>query len=78
MYKWRFISVGLVYWSDNSETGFYMNQYYTREEVIINLYRVPFLGGRTHTSSALKLLRESVFTRNRGDREGVSNKFDKN
>ncbi len=64
-------AAGLVYWSDGAEVGFYLNQFTSREEVIINLYRTPFLGGRTHTSSALTLLRETVFTSSRGDRDTV-------
>ncbi len=63
---------GLVYWSDRAEVGFYLNQFNSREEVIINLYKTPFLGGRTHTSSALTLLREDVFINSRGDRDLVS------
>ena len=66
------IHTGLVYWSDGAQVGFYLNQYFTREEVIINLWRTPFLGGRTHTSSALTLLRNSMFVNNRGDRDLVS------
>ena len=35
--------------------------------------RIPFLGGRTYTTSALRMLRQAVFVPSGGDRETVPN-----
>jgi len=53
--------VGLIYWSDEAYVGLYLNQYTNQQDVIAAIQRVPYIGGRTDTAAALRLLRQVVY-----------------
>lgn len=65
--------VGMGYWSDNAHVNFYLDDYYTRENIIEAVMRTPFLGQKTHTSAALEMLYNTMFTRENGDRDDADN-----
>jgi collagen type VI alpha len=65
--------VGLVYWSDEAFVGFNLTAYSTRQDVIQAVQGTPYVGGRTNTASALRLLRRSMFTTANGDRPNARN-----
>lgn len=51
--------VGLVYWSDYATLQFTKLDYnQVKQDVIQAISLVPFVGNRTHTSDALRMLRE--------------------
>jgi collagen type VI alpha len=65
--------VGLLYWSDDAQIGFHLNQYSTRQDVIQAIRKIPYLGNRTNTAAALRTLRREMFTLEHGDRPGARN-----
>ena len=65
--------VGLVKWSDTSKVEFHLNRYVDKQDVIQHVRHVMFVGGRTHTSSALRTIKDEMFTSRNGDRGSVQN-----
>jgi len=66
--------VGLVYWSNDAFVAFKLNDYgQVKQDVVEAIRRVPYLGNRTHTAAALRLLYDTVFQRQNGDRDDVPN-----
>ncbi len=65
--------VGAIKWSDNAEMQFQLNKYSAKQDVVQALRHISFMGGRTHTSSALRTMKDTMFTRSNGDRENVPN-----
>jgi collagen type VI alpha len=65
--------VGAVKWSDEGEIQFHLNQYKSQQDVIQALRHIQFVGGRTHTSAALRLMKDDMFTRSNGDRDNAPN-----
>jgi len=66
--------VGLIYWSNEAFVAFNMNDYgQVKQDVVEAIRRVPYLGNMTHTAAALRLLRNTAFRRQNGDRDGVLN-----
>ena len=48
--------VALVYYSDSAHQLFDFGQYNSKEELIYELKRTPYLGGRTNSAAALQLM----------------------
>lgn len=65
--------VGLIYWSDQAVVGFRLDRYDNRQDVIQAISYSPYLGGKTNTAAALRLLRQDVFQVNHGDRANARN-----
>ncbi len=65
--------VAMMYWSDNAEVNFNLNDYHSKQDVIQAIRGTPFIGGRTHTADALRKLREIIFTPGNGDRPDAKN-----
>ena len=65
--------VGLLYWSDVAFEHFPLVAYDNRHDVTQAVLRTPYLGGRTHTASALRLLYTSAFQPRNGDRVNANN-----
>lgn len=65
--------VAVIYFSDNSHLHFNLDSYYDKGDIIHAIKRIPYLFGRTHTASALKMIREQVFNGRDGDRTNVEN-----
>ena len=64
---------GLVYWSNQGYVGYHLNAYNTRQDVVQATYRIPFLGDRTNTTSALEIMRLQMFRSENGDRSEAPN-----
>lgn len=65
--------VGLCYWSSDAYVGFNLNQYTTRQDVIQAVRTIPYIGNRTNTAAALRLLRRTMFQAANGDRPDAMN-----
>lgn len=65
--------VALIYFSDNSEIHFDLNDYERKEDVLQAVKSIPYLQGRTNIASALKQVRESIFNGRDGDRSNIPN-----
>jgi collagen type VI alpha len=65
--------VGLVYWSDDAYVGFHLNAYSTRQDVIQAIQDTPYIGNRTNTAAALRILRRTMFLVENGDRPNARN-----
>jgi len=66
--------VGLVYWSNDAFVAFKLNDYgQVKQDVVEAIRRVPYLGNWTHTEDALRLVWDTLFQRQNGDRAGVPN-----
>ena len=65
--------VGLIYWSDSAALQFPLNRFSNRQDVIQAIKRTPFMGERTNTASALRMLKDSGFTAANGDRDFARN-----
>jgi collagen type VI alpha len=64
--------VATVAYSTDIVDVFYLNQYQSKEAVI-NALNYYHKGGSTNTQEALRVMRQDIFTFNRGDRSGVRN-----
>lgn len=53
--------VGLVSWSDGAQVAFHLNQYRKRQDVVQAIRTTRFVGGKTNTAEALRLLRTEIF-----------------
>jgi len=65
--------VGVVKFSDIGESVFYLNSYYNKEDMKSAIRGIEYVGSNTNTSGGIKVMRESQFVDNRGDRSGVDN-----
>ena len=65
--------VGAVVFSDNEHREFHLNEYDDRGDAADAVLSIGYSGGRTNTGSAIKEMREKMFTAARGDRENVTN-----
>ena len=65
--------VALIYYADQAYVGFHLNEYGNKQDLIQAIRNLPYLGGATNTSGAIRLLRRSVFTTPNGDRDNVQN-----
>jgi collagen type VI alpha len=65
--------VAAIYYSDTAYTGFTLNTYTVRQDVIQAVLNLPYLGGRTNTMSALNMLRTTIYQASNGDRASTPN-----
>jgi len=65
--------IGVVTWSDSAKVAFHLNQYNQKQDIKQAVEYLAFTGGRTHTSSALKMARDRMFQTSNGDRDNVPN-----
>lgn len=65
--------VGLIYYSDYAVFAFNLVRYTIRQDLIQAISRINFLGNRTNTADALRILHEQAFTPENGDRPNVRN-----
>ena len=64
--------IGVVSWSDDVTLDFALDAYSSKQDILQALKYVQYRGGRTHTASALNMMRMELFGRS-GDREDVPN-----
>lgn len=67
------IRVGAITFSDTVNTEFFMNQYFTRTDIINALKAIVYRRGTTNTASALEYLRNNMYSTANGGRTGVNN-----
>lgn len=65
--------VGVIYYSDYAVFAFNLIQYTIRQDLIQAINRINFIGNRTNTADALRILHEQAFTPENGDRPEVPN-----
>ena len=65
--------VALVYWGGEGYVGFYLNQYSTKQDVIQAIRNTPYLGNKTNTASAFRVLRRQILVEENGDRRDAEN-----
>jgi collagen type VI alpha len=66
--------VGVVYWSQTAWTWFTMLDYSDNKQDVVQAIRnIPFVGNRTHTADALRLLYNVLFQPANGERAVVPN-----
>ena len=66
--------VALVTFSDHGLVQFNLNSYHTKKEVLEAIFGARYSIGGTYTADALKMTRDSIFTRAQGDRSDYPNK----
>ncbi len=65
------IHVGLVVFSNNAAVEFYLGDYTRKSELMDIVANIDYQDGVTNTASALRMMREDVFSGGYGDREDV-------
>ena len=65
--------VGIVTYQDTEQVRFNLDEYTSKDEVINAIAFDQSRSKGTHTSSALRTMREDMFTNSNGDRNGVDN-----
>lgn len=63
--------VGIISFSDDASLQIRLDQYGRKEDLMQAIKGLPYLRGRTHTASALRMMREELFQVNNGDRTNV-------
>ncbi|KAF7708844.1 hypothetical protein HF521_017901 [Silurus meridionalis] len=62
------VRVGMVLYSDTPTAEFYLNTFDYKDDILQYIQLLPFRGGKSNTSKALKFAREKVFTKETGSR----------
>ncbi|TSK16118.1 Collagen alpha-6(VI) chain [Bagarius yarrelli] len=62
------VQVGMVLYSDTPTAEFYLNTFGDKDEILQYIKLLPFRGGESNTSKALKFAREKLFTKDTGSR----------
>ena len=65
--------VGLVRFSNKAETIFPLNYYYNKKKMVGVVNNIPYVGGTTNTSGALRETLENQFKLENGDRPNAPN-----
>ena len=65
--------VALLSWSNSARLDFLLNRFKSKQDVIQAVQYIEYIGEKTHTASALRMMREQVFSLSNGDREDVPN-----
>ena len=65
--------VSLLYFSDQPHVQFDLNSYDDIEDILYYTDNMPYVGGRTNTAGALKMMRQNMFKSAKGDRPTVPN-----
>lgn len=67
------INIGLLVFSDREELVFHLDEYSSRPGMVEALEEIEYMRGTTNTAGALNYARDTMFTRNNGDRDNVKN-----
>lgn len=67
------VRVGLLTYSTDVYTQFYLNEYNSKSAIINAIGNVPYNYGSTNTADAMKSMRTEMFSTARGDRPDVDN-----
>lgn len=67
------VRVGAVKFSGDAYVEFFLNTYSRKSDIKTALGDMTFLGTKTYTGLGLRYMRNEIFQRNNGDREGVPN-----
>jgi len=65
--------IAAVSYSDSAYLQFKLNEYSTKQDAQLAIRRIPFVGGRTNTAAAIRLMMNTVFTAANGDRPDAPN-----
>ncbi|XP_026769416.3 collagen alpha-6(VI) chain [Pangasianodon hypophthalmus] len=65
------VRVGMVLYSDTPTADFYLNTFDDKEDILQYIKLLPFMGGGSNTSKALKFAREKLFTKDTGSRRAL-------
>ena len=65
------VRIGAVKFSTNAESVFHMNQYTDKNSLKSAIRGISYLGGHTNTASGIRVMHNTEFTANNGDRVGV-------
>lgn len=65
--------IGVVYFSNNAVSEFFLNTFTNRTEIISAIRNLPYLGGDTHTAAGLDEMRINQFSAINGDRIDAAN-----
>ncbi|KAK3552012.1 hypothetical protein QTP70_031601, partial [Hemibagrus guttatus] len=65
------VRVGMVLYSDTPAAEFYLNTFENKDEILQYIKLLPFRGGKSSTSKALKFAREKLFTKDTGSRHDL-------
>ncbi|XP_060778327.1 collagen alpha-6(VI) chain-like isoform X2 [Neoarius graeffei] len=65
------VRVGMVLYGDTPTVDFYLNTFDDKEDILQYIKLLPFKGGESKTSKALKLAREKVFIKEMGSRHAL-------
>ena len=69
----EFARISLLKYSHDTRVQFDLDDITDEDEMVQTVLEFPHLSGGTNTSGALRMMRESIFRPERGDREGVPN-----
>ncbi|KAF5905696.1 collagen alpha-6(VI) chain-like, partial [Clarias magur] len=65
------VRVGMVLYSDTPTADFYLNTFDNKDDILQYIKLLPFKGGESKTSKALKFAKENLFTNEMGSRRDV-------
>lgn len=69
----KYVRVGVVVYSTSVYIQFHLNEYKKKEDVFSAIDRIQYTYGSTNTAGALKVMRNTMFTKQNGDRDNVRN-----
>lgn len=67
------VRVGLLTFSTTTKVNFHLNTFNNKQMLLQKIRSIQYEYGNTNTAKALRTVREEMFTRQYGDREGVRN-----
>ncbi|KAM9488327.1 collagen alpha-6(VI) chain [Clarias gariepinus] len=65
------VRVGMVLYSDTPTADFYLNTFDNKDDILQYIKLLPFKGGESKTSKALKFAKDKLFTNETGSRRDV-------
>ncbi|XP_039592174.1 collagen alpha-6(VI) chain-like isoform X1 [Polypterus senegalus] len=63
------VRIGVVLYSDSPNVEFFLNTFFSKEEVLQQIQKLPFRGGGANTGRALDFLRTEIFQESVGSRK---------
>ena len=69
----KYVRVGVLVYSTSVYIQFHLNEYKTKEDVFAAIDRIQYTYGSTNTAGALKVMRNTMFSVENGDRDNVRN-----
>jgi uncharacterized protein with von Willebrand factor type A (vWA) domain len=65
--------IALASYSSNPQLGFNLDSYYSKKQIMNAISAMQYRYGNTNTAAGLRMVRQDIFDRNKGDRSSIPN-----